>query len=635
MDIDKIKKICNLLTAKILFVFGWLLDFCMKILNAVNKTPIEDDKERHAVRVKQFAIASVVFYCFRNSTIIFICKSLRRVSSSGSYISNHFMPWNIIVPYSFWLLIPEIILSLIVGIGVTVKLHTLYRMKNDSKNVKGDNKFMEDDVLNESFLAVPMNDIKSAEKSGMIIGESNGIYYIETGTYNTLTVGATRSGKGECYVLPSLRAMANSKEKPSVIINDMKGELLEHTYDEFRKNGYKIVIINLIDTEKSDYWNPLQLIIDEYLKVRRSGGNDFSQTSKLVGSFAHCITDDARSEAVWTNSARSLLSAMIYYFLDQGYASGDMSKVNMYSITTFFTEFGTYNTVIDLPDGSQKEVNALDEIFSQLPTGCLAKLAYSTSKFSQGDTRSSIYTVLSSDLEIFTTDMGIQKLTSKNEIDFNDLVSDDQPCVIYMLVPFEEKSRYVIASMFVDQCFLFLARHARRCPDGKLTRKVEFVLDEFGQMTKLPDLSSKMNVSAGCNILFVLRKVKLAERILSKFVVLFGRSEEIFLSRLRILIILQIMFSESILRKMIVILICRFSKVIFSKHKISEFVCQIKLTESIFGKRIIMLVGGGFQILFGKIEVFFCSKSVHIHHADFVKQIIIGLILAFKFKKTC
>lgn len=56
--------------------------------------------------------------------------------------------------------------------------------------------------------------------------------------------------------------------------------------------------------------------------------------------------------------------------------------------------------------------------------------------------------------------------------------------------------------MFADQSFLYLAKQARKFPDGKLPRKIEYMYDEFGQMTKLPDLSSKMNASPGANILF-------------------------------------------------------------------------------------------------------------------------------------
>lgn len=469
MDLEKLKRIKNLIIAKILFVFGWIYDLAMRILNAVNKTPIEKDKDRRNIRIKQFAIATSILYVIFNSIFIYIFKSMRRVSlngRSGEYTSTHFMPWNTIVPSGFMMFIFEIILAMVVGLCITVKLHTLWRMKNDSKDIKGDNKFMEDNELLEHFQAVPMDNIKSAEQAGMLIGESNGMYYVETGTYNTMIVGAPRSGKGECYVLPSMRLMANSKNKPSLIINDMKGELLELTYEDFANNGYKIVILNLIDTDRSDCWNPLQLIIDEYLAAKRSGSNDLSQTSKLVSSFAHCLTDDVQSEAIWTDSARSLLSALIYYFLDKGYEKGDMSNVNMYSITTFFTEFGVYNTVIEDESGNKKMVNALDELFNALPVGCLARTSYSTSKFSQGDTRSSIYTVLSADLEIFMTDMGVQKLTSKNEINFADLINEDQPCIIYMLVPYEEKSRYVIASMFADQSFMYLAKQARKYQGG-------------------------------------------------------------------------------------------------------------------------------------------------------------------------
>ena len=236
MDLEKLKRIKNLIIAKILFVFGWIYDLAMRILNAVNKTPIEKDKDRRNIRIKQFAIATSILYVIFNSIFIYVIKSLRSISTvngSADYSKTHFMPWNIIVPPGFMMFIFELILSLIVGLGITVKLHTLYRMKNDSKNVKGDNKFMEDNELLDHFLAVPMDNITSAEKAGMLIGESNGVYYIEPGTYNTMTVGAPRSGKGECYVLPSLRLMANAKEKPSVIVNDMKGELLELTYKEF------------------------------------------------------------------------------------------------------------------------------------------------------------------------------------------------------------------------------------------------------------------------------------------------------------------------------------------------------------------------------------------------------------------
>ena len=497
------KAFVNHIIAKILFVFGWILDRCFKILNAVNKTPIENDTERKDIRTRQFAIASCLFYILSNSIFNFVCKSLSRIATQKSYIQTHFMPWDIVLPYNFVILITEIIFSIIFGLGITIKLHTLYRMKNDTKDIKGDSKFMSnEEIMTEGdFYAVEKKNICAAEKSGVLICEDDNYYYIEPDTFNVMDVGATRSGKGELYILNSLRLMANSQDKPSIIVNDIKGEIVEQLYPTFIQNGYKVVVLDLIDTELSMCWNVLELIKKEYLHAQATN-KDFSQTSKLVSSFAHCLTDDDKSQAIWSASAHSLLSALIYYFLDKGYELGNMDNVNMYSITNFFAEFGTYNTTVGETEDDMKQVNALDEIFQKLPEGSLAKLAYTTSNFSTGETRSSIFTVLSSCLNIFMTDTGIQKMTSRNEIDFDDLINPDKPCVVFMCVPFEDKTRHVITSMFVDQSFSYLIRQARYMPNGKLKRKVEYVLDEFGQMPKIPDMSSKTNVSAGCNILF-------------------------------------------------------------------------------------------------------------------------------------
>ena len=95
MDLEKLKRIKNLIIAKILFVFGWIYDLAMRILNAVNKTPIEKDKDRRNVRIKQFAIATSILYVIFNSIFIYVIKSLRSISTvngSADYSKTHFMP---------------------------------------------------------------------------------------------------------------------------------------------------------------------------------------------------------------------------------------------------------------------------------------------------------------------------------------------------------------------------------------------------------------------------------------------------------------------------------------------------------------------------------------------------------------
>lgn len=140
----------------------------MRILNAVNKTPIEKDKDRQKYRIKQFAIATSILYVIFNSIFIYIFKSMRRVSlngRSGEYTSTHFMPWNTIVPSGFMMFIFEIILAMVVGLCITVKLHTLWRMKNDSKDIKGDNKLWKIMSFLNTFRQTLMDNIKSSGTS--------------------------------------------------------------------------------------------------------------------------------------------------------------------------------------------------------------------------------------------------------------------------------------------------------------------------------------------------------------------------------------------------------------------------------------------------------------------------------------
>ena len=54
-----------------------------------------------------------------------------------------------------------------------------------------------------------------------------------------------------------------SQAKHSMVINDPKGEIAENCTAMLRENGYKVVFLNLRDTNMSSLWNPLQKAIDE------------------------------------------------------------------------------------------------------------------------------------------------------------------------------------------------------------------------------------------------------------------------------------------------------------------------------------------------------------------------------------
>ena len=71
-------------------------------------------------------------------------------------------------------------------------------------------------------------------------------------------------------------------------------------------------------------------------------------------------------------------------------------------------------------------------------------MAYASSKFANGEMRSSIFSTLASDLEIFV-DAGVARMTGGKDIDFRKLIDPDKPCAIFMVVPDNKKTRYISA----------------------------------------------------------------------------------------------------------------------------------------------------------------------------------------------
>lgn len=475
----------------------------------------EDDEKREKrrvwVRLAQLVAFSLLFY-------VLICLISNYLSLSMQYMRERNEPtfdkstfWNFKLAYMY---IPDsnfpfpvtLLGSVIVSLLLVMRLDTNYHVKNDNKTIKGRERFMNKKEMESLLYSFPKDDMASAEKSGIMLALQDGRYYIDAETIHSLIIGTTRSGKGQTFVLPMVRHIAMSKAKHSMVINDPKGEILENCYPIMIENGYKVVVLNLRDTDKSSLFNPLQDIIDLYKKACDEAAElnrkpDLTECIKQVQSLATVFTFNDKSDPIWPQSAKSLLVAMILFLLDRGYKEGHLENVSMYSIYQLFIEFGTENEVQSV-NGAKKEINALDSLFQMLPVGSPAKAAYATSRFSSGDTRTSIFTTLSSNIEIFGSDTGISKLTSGNQIKFSELVNPDKPMAIFMVIPDEDETRYVIASLFINQCYNALVRYSSKFKGQKLPQRVQFILDEFGNLTPIPKMDSKITVGAGRQLLF-------------------------------------------------------------------------------------------------------------------------------------
>ena len=84
---------------------------------------------------------------------------------------------------------------------------------------------------------------------------------------HALVLGTTGTGKTQIIVSPTIRILAHSAQKPSMIISDPKGELYRDHANVLKDEGYRIMVLDLEDPFTSSRWNPMENAFDLYQRA--------------------------------------------------------------------------------------------------------------------------------------------------------------------------------------------------------------------------------------------------------------------------------------------------------------------------------------------------------------------------------
>jgi type IV secretion system protein VirD4 len=151
--------------------------------------------------------------------------------------------------------------------------------------------------------------------------------------------------------------------------------------------------------------------------------------------------------------------------------------------------------------------SALDDLFRSLSSTHPARRAYGTAALSESRTRASIFTGTAAHLRLFG-ESGIGWLTAESEHDPAD--AGRKRMAIFLLLPDEGGARNALASLYISQMYSALGEVARN-NSGRLPVPVWFLLDEFGNIPRIPGFDTKLTVAAGRGIRFVLALQDLAQ----------------------------------------------------------------------------------------------------------------------------
>ncbi|WP_288395597.1 VirD4-like conjugal transfer protein, CD1115 family [uncultured Vagococcus sp.] len=288
------------------------------------------------------------------------------------------------------------------------------RFRELNRGQKGDMKLLGIKDIQKNFKEIPHVKLRFDGYGGMPLSHYRAYFYIDIRTSNTVVIGISRSGKTEIYIFPLIDNLSRARKQASMMINDVKKEILKGTQLLLESRGYDTYSLDLIDPMRSMSIQLLQTVIF-YWQI---GEKD--QAELLINSLTYtiyCKPTDTGTAKHFNETAQGVINAIILSFLETAEKEYSYEKVTMYNITQFIVEMGLERWKYAR---DPKEYNALDLYFEKLPEGSSAKAQYASTNFAGDREKGSIMSTAIRGLRIFQL-KSIAKLTSQNTLDFKKL----------------------------------------------------------------------------------------------------------------------------------------------------------------------------------------------------------------------
>lgn len=310
-------------------------------------------------------------------------------------------------------------------------------------------------------------------------GRQRKIYFVGDDCH-LLCVGATRSGKSRCLVLESICFLGLAGE--SIFCSDPKAELFHYTSEFLKKLGYEVLVLDFKTPAKSMRYNLLQPVIDAINE------GDTDRAEMLAWDLTNNLVGKPEGEKIWTNGECSIIAAAILCVVCDNQKRPEFQ--NMTNVYWFISEM--CRTI-------GNKMPLLEYLKKQSPTHP-ARALLSISDVAPSRTRGSFYTSALTTLRLFIS-KSIYSITHTSDFTLTDLGSKKQ--ALFVILPDEKTTFYPIASLIVSQQYELLAEAADK-RGGRLERRVNFLLDEFGNFTPINDMTNKLTVAAGRGMRYAL-----------------------------------------------------------------------------------------------------------------------------------
>lgn len=293
--------------------------------------------------------------------------------------------------------------------------------------------------------------------------------------------GATGSGKSRFLYLPSIDLLSygdgsNGSEPLTLVVSDVKNELIELTGDELTRRGYRVLLLDTQHPYRGQRFNPLKQIIDLHAESR---DQEAEQAADAIAELV--VQDDEKGKGShWTASARGLLSALVLLVA----MSDECPKAAKH--------LATVCEVLDRGTEAESDNPAepLKGVFRALPSGHPAKNRASQFVSSGGNELRSILSTLKVAIRPFSS-APVAWMTSGSDIDPRAVLETKSAVFLHVL---DEGSPYnCIAAIFLSQLWASVQTVADS-NGGRLPRPVQILGDEWGNLPRVECLPALLSL---------------------------------------------------------------------------------------------------------------------------------------------
>ena len=273
---------------------------------------------------------------------------------------------------------------------------------------------------------------------------------------NVLVIGGSGAAKTRSFVLPNILT-ANT----NYVITDPKSEVLLATGGYLKEQGYDVRVLNLVNLEQSDGYNPFRYLRDE------------KDVLKLVNNLIQSTTPKGshESDPFWTKAETALLQAIILMLFQEA-----PEYEQNFSMVMRVLE---YAEVREEDEGHVSPLDLLFESIERRKPDSVAVRQYKVFKLAAGKTAQSILVSTAVRLAPFNLPQ-IQALTNHDDMDLYTL--GEKKVALYAVIPDNDNTLNFLVSLLYAQAFQALYYSADQIHHGPLPRHVRFVLDEFAAM---------------------------------------------------------------------------------------------------------------------------------------------------------